>query len=79
MKTLKTQNTNIVHHEKIHNISFVTNIKFFLYFEFKQGENSHIYLIAMDQQVWFLFLIFDYNLWLVFLSHTNSKSDDSFF
>jgi hypothetical protein len=37
MKKLKTQNTNIVHHEKIHNIAFVTNIKFFLYFELKQG------------------------------------------
>jgi hypothetical protein len=37
MKTLKTQNTNIVHHEKIHNIALVTNIKFFLYFELKQG------------------------------------------
>jgi hypothetical protein len=28
--------TNIVHHEKIHNIAFVTNINFFLYFELKQ-------------------------------------------
>jgi hypothetical protein len=36
MKTLKTQNTNIVDHEKIHNIAFVTNINF-LYFELKQG------------------------------------------
>jgi hypothetical protein len=35
MKTLKTQNTNIIHDEKIHNIAFVTNIKLFLYFELK--------------------------------------------
>jgi hypothetical protein len=37
MKSFKTQNTTIVHHETIHNIAFVTNIKFFLYFELKQG------------------------------------------
>jgi hypothetical protein len=35
MKSLKPQNTNIVHHERIHNIASVTNIKFFLYFELK--------------------------------------------
>jgi hypothetical protein len=40
MKTLKTQNTNIVHHENIHNISFVTNIKFFLYFAFVNFNTS---------------------------------------
>jgi hypothetical protein len=35
MRSLKTQNTNIVNHEKIHNIAFVTNIKLILYFELK--------------------------------------------
>jgi hypothetical protein len=35
MKTLETQNTNIIHDEMIHDIAFVTNIKFFLYFELK--------------------------------------------
>jgi hypothetical protein len=57
------KNTNIVHHEKIHNIAFVTNIKslFIFWIETWVKFDTSISQLWMnwDEQAWFLFLIFD--------------------